>query len=268
MEAHGHSHSNQSPKKHHHHILSTKMAVGVWIYLLCMTVVTVAVAQIDLGRFNFIVAITVATLKAGAVAMIFMGLYWDNLENSVIFLTSILFVAIFMILTSFDIFFRGDVYTNGKPVFAEIAGGPSKFKDPWQSRPEIVAHGKTLFQAQCVSCHGDQGLGNGPAAAGLNPKPRNFTQDAGWKNGRKPSLVYKTLTKGLNAMPAFTSLPGEDRWALAHYVNSLGATAAADSADDLKAAGVGAAEGAGASEASIPAELAAELLIEEAKSSR
>jgi mono/diheme cytochrome c family protein len=34
--------------------------------------------------------------------------------------------------------------------------------------------GKTVFTTYCVVCHGPEGKGDGPGAAGLNPKPANF----------------------------------------------------------------------------------------------
>lgn len=39
-------------------------------------------------------------------------------------------------------------------------------------------NGKKLFTQFCASCHGTSGKGDGPAAAALNPKPRDFTDKA------------------------------------------------------------------------------------------
>jgi cytochrome c oxidase cbb3-type subunit 3 len=38
-----------------------------------------------------------------------------------------------------------------------------------------VEQGKKLYGQFCVSCHGQSGKGDGPAAAALNPKPRDHT---------------------------------------------------------------------------------------------
>lgn len=35
--------------------------------------------------------------------------------------------------------------------------------------------GKAVFEKNCAVCHGATGRGDGPAAAGLNPKPANFS---------------------------------------------------------------------------------------------
>jgi mono/diheme cytochrome c family protein len=92
------------------------------------------------------------------------------------------------------------------------------------ANPELLAKGKTLFEANCASCHGSQGHGEGPAAASMNPKPRNFTNSAGWTNGFALPSIYKTLSEGVKntSMPPFDYLSKKDRMSLAHYVQSLG----------------------------------------------
>ncbi len=43
------------------------------------------------------------------------------------------------------------------------------------STDEEIKAGKTVFLKVCQSCHGASGKGDGPAAAGLDPKPADFT---------------------------------------------------------------------------------------------
>ncbi len=56
----------------------------------------------------------------------------------------------------------------------------------------------TKYQNFCASCHGDKGAGNGPAAAGLNPKARNFT-DKAWKagHGSDKERIAKVIKLGV-----------------------------------------------------------------------
>ncbi len=229
---------NHDQKKHHHYILPDRLILTVGGALMILTVITVWVAGIDLGKLNFLVAMVVATIKGSLVALIFMNLRKDKRENGVIFATSFLFLAIFIVLTSSDLFFRGDVYVKGPLVPTSVA--KSKLKNPWLPTESLVNHGKELFAVQCVSCHGDHGKGDGMAAAALNPHPRNFTVPEGWKNGRKPSMVFKTLKEGLagSAMASFSTLPSDDRWALAHFVLSMGPKPLADTSADLASIGV------------------------------
>jgi mono/diheme cytochrome c family protein len=90
--------------------------------------------------------------------------------------------------------------------------------------PELLATGKTLYEKNCIQCHGPKGEGNGPSAAGLNPAPRNFTQPAGWTNGFGLAAIYKTISQGVpdSAMVSFDFLRPAQRMALDHYVQSFG----------------------------------------------
>lgn len=226
----------------HHFILPDKMAFGIGGILLILTFITVWVAGFDFGRFNFFIAILIACIKALLVALFFMTLKYDRRENNVIFFSSFVFLMIFLVLTASDLLFRGEVYVKG-PLLAQ--GGPhaaSSFhvKKAWISTPELIAKGKEEYQKNCASCHGVNGGGDGSAAAGLNPKPRNFTSLENWKNGRKSSQIFKTINNGIpgSSMSSFGYLPSSIKWALVHFVAQLGPTPQSDSDSDLAAVGV------------------------------
>lgn len=88
---------------------------------------------------------------------------------------------------------------------------------------EMIAKGKELYDANCKSCHGDTGLGDGPAGLILNPKPRNFHQTDGWTNGRTIDAMYKTLQEGIisKGMAAYEYLPPSQRFDIIHYIRTF-----------------------------------------------
>lgn len=264
MADHKDNHSSNSGHSHHY-ILPDSVALKTLLSLGVLTVITVALSYVHLGAFNFIIGMLVATLKAFLVCSIFMNLKHDDKANALIFGSGFLFLAIFFFLTVPDVLFRGDVYVDGKPLTMPVKG-IAKFKKAWEPTPELVAHGKTLYAQNCVSCHGDAGRGDGVAAGALNPKPRDFTLDAAWKNGRKPSQIFKTLKEGIpgSGMASFSTLAAEDRWAISHYVASLGPNVLKSEAADFAAIGVDPTKDAGSDEApSITVDAAMKLISQD-----
>jgi len=41
--------------------------------------------------------------------------------------------------------------------------------------PQVVEQGKAVYEDQCMSCHGAEGKGDGPAARFVSPKPRDLS---------------------------------------------------------------------------------------------
>ncbi len=94
----------------HEHVMPLKIYLGVAAALFVLTGVTVGVSFIDLGGWNAIVAVSVASLKAALVALFFMHLYHDDRLNTMVFLFGLLFVTLFIGLTMFDTLRRADIY--------------------------------------------------------------------------------------------------------------------------------------------------------------
>ncbi len=63
--------------------------------------------------------------------------------------------------------------------------------------------GKTLYDQKCAICHGQEGDGNGPAAASLTPQPTNFTKATFWQSSNIDRLITKTVLNGHGPMPPF-----------------------------------------------------------------
>jgi cytochrome c5 len=71
--------------------------------------------------------------------------------------------------------------------------------------------GRRLYDLVCVTCHGNL------TQAGSLPSSRPFWLDP-FKNGSDPFSIYKTLTLGMEQMPAWPWLPPEWRYDVIHYI--------------------------------------------------
>ncbi len=139
-----------------------------------------------------------------------------------------IFIAIFLVYRAFSIGFQkgefeGKYYPpqdNRPPTEGEKK--PPNLRLLRISTPELVAEGHKLFKLNCASCHGEDGRGDGPKSAGLNPHPRNFVEEK-FKNGASVLQIYNTLTTGIagTSMPSFDLIAPEERMALAHYVRTF-----------------------------------------------
>lgn len=91
-------------------------------------------------------------------------------------------------------------------------------------RAPDAARAAALFAANCATCHGAHGAGDGPSAAALNPKPAPFA-DPAFLDGLAPYQAYNAITQGVSgtAMPSFRSALRDDgaRWDLAYYLWTL-----------------------------------------------
>lgn len=88
---------------------------------------------------------------------------------------------------------------------------------------DAAPDGAKVFTNNCAPCHGAKGMGDGPAAAVLDPKPRNFVSGT-FEHGKDAASIVKTATTGVkgSAMPPFKDvLKPEEITAVAAYVESL-----------------------------------------------
>lgn len=92
------------------HTTPVWLLVTILVALLFLTFLTTAVTSFDLGaEGNLVVAMIIATMKASLVITFFMHLLWDKKFHLILFLTSILFLILFLSMAVTD---RGEYQTN------------------------------------------------------------------------------------------------------------------------------------------------------------
>jgi cytochrome c oxidase subunit 4 len=85
------------------HVSSLKLYIGIWLALLAGTLLTVIAAGIDLGPFNAVVALTIATIKATLVVLFFMHVkYAHEKLTKVVIISALFWLAILLALSMAD----------------------------------------------------------------------------------------------------------------------------------------------------------------------
>jgi cytochrome c oxidase subunit IV len=107
----------------HHHVSPTSLYWVVWGALMVFTVITVLAyyipdwLHVDLGAANVIIAMAIATTKASLVCLYFMHLKYDKKFLSIAFLSSLIFLGLFLGFTLLDINTREDSPSFAKPLY-------------------------------------------------------------------------------------------------------------------------------------------------------
>ena len=86
--------------EHSEHIASNGQLWLIWGILICATVLTAWVSTIDLGVFNTVVALVIATCKASLVVLIFMNVKYTSEKMTKAILISALFWLLLLLVLS------------------------------------------------------------------------------------------------------------------------------------------------------------------------
>jgi cytochrome c oxidase cbb3-type subunit I/II len=99
-----------------------------------------------------------------------------------------------------------------------------------ETRDELLALGKAVYDRRCIGCHGAKGDGNGPSAVWLDPRPRDFTRGifkfrstTGKDSLPTDADLFLTVTHGLwgTAMPSWQEISERERLAVIQYVKTF-----------------------------------------------
>jgi cytochrome c oxidase subunit IV len=93
----------------HAHIIPLKNYIIVFLTLVALTALTVIASRFDFGAMNTIIAILIASIKAGLVLAIFMHLKYDDRLYLVVILTSVFFLIVMYFFSILDFVTRVDV---------------------------------------------------------------------------------------------------------------------------------------------------------------
>jgi mono/diheme cytochrome c family protein len=97
--------------------------------------------------------------------------------------------------------------------------------NPLPDDQATIDKGKAVFIAQCLTCHGETGVGNGPGAKDLPKHPGDLTS-RGIQDQSDGSIFWKIST-GRTPMTAFQgTLSAEERWQVIRYVRTFGKASA------------------------------------------
>jgi cytochrome c oxidase subunit 4 len=89
------------------HIVSKSTYFVIFAALILLTALTYGVALLDLGRFNAIVALTIAVIKAMLVVLFFMHLRYSSRLTWIFVGAGLFWLLIMIVLTLSDFLTRG-----------------------------------------------------------------------------------------------------------------------------------------------------------------
>jgi cytochrome c oxidase subunit 4 len=97
------------------HIVSPKVYIGIFLSLMVLTAATVAAAYVNLGPFNIVIALAIATLKATLVVLFFMHARYSPGRTHMVIISAIFWLAIMLSLTLSDYATRDHDVTINRP---------------------------------------------------------------------------------------------------------------------------------------------------------
>ncbi len=109
----------------------------------------------------------------------------------------------------------GEVAATPETIPAEFAGKTNPLG------AESATAGAEIYKTYCLACHGERGAGDGPAGAGLNPKPKDLVDLAATVGD---DYLFWRIAKGKpgTSMVGWQgTLDDEKIWQLVSFIRSL-----------------------------------------------
>ena len=101
--------------------------------------------------------------------------------------------------------------SRGNPQMSAIA-------NPHATSAASLANGRKYYSINCSPCHGDKGMGDGPATKYGMPGI-NLTTDV--TKGRSDGYIFGMIRNGRGLMPPYNRIEEPDRWDVVNYLRAL-----------------------------------------------
>lgn len=107
----------------------------------------------------------------------------------------------------------------------QIPAAYAKLRNPLPPTPQTAQHGAAIYEAQCGSCHGVTGLGDGPASRTNTPRPAQLAWLVKVPKGQRDGFMYWSIADGgqklRTDMPAYRGrLSDDEMWSVIGYIEA------------------------------------------------
>ena len=108
-----------SDHQHTEHIVKPGTYLAIITILLALTGITVYAAYVNLGKFNIVVALAIATAKATLVVLFFMHAKYSPRRTQLVIVAGIFWLALLLFMTLSDYVSRID-YRGVRSPFTQV----------------------------------------------------------------------------------------------------------------------------------------------------
>lgn len=110
---------------------------------------------------------------------------------------------------------------NHVAMMGNVPAPYANVSNPLPRTTATIERGAAVYSANCASCHGATGLGDGPGARNLSPRPANLAWLSQMPMSQFDPFMYWTIAEGGTPMPAFKGqLSKDDIWAVTAYIQA------------------------------------------------
>lgn len=135
---------------------------------------------------------------------------------------------IFIIIITFTLFACSNVDSDVIETSAIRPDVPQEYlsiTNPFSNEESSIVSGAAIYKANCASCHGEKGKGDGVVAKSLDPAPTNIYAT---HSAASDGYLFWRISEGGGFEPFSSSMPGwktilseEEIWQVISYIRSL-----------------------------------------------